>query len=104
MKVFREDISSGNIHASNTIINIIQTEQITLVYLVLYMYTYMCVIAINEKGDHEFEKRVRRTNGTAWEGKGRRKLYHLIIISKINNLYKNYLGVVNLLHTSSTYF
>lgn len=57
MKVFREEISPGNIQASNTIINITQTEQITLAYLVLYMYAYMCVIAINEKGDHEFEKK-----------------------------------------------
>lgn len=64
----------------------------------------MCVIVINEKGDHEFEKRVRRTNWTAWEGKGRRKLYNLVIISKISNLYKNYLGIVSPLHTSSTYF
>lgn len=68
------------------------------------MYTCMCVIAINEKGDLGFEKRVRRINGTAWEGKRRRKLYNLVIISKINNLYKNYLGMVNPLHTSSTYF
>lgn len=70
MKVFREEISPGNRQASNTILNITQTEQITLAYLALYMYTYMCVIAINEKGDHEFEK---KSEEDKWDSLGRKR-------------------------------
>ena len=50
-------VNPENIHTSN----IIQTEQV--IFRNIYVYTYMCVMTINTKGSHEFERQPNRSIG-----------------------------------------